>query len=250
MTFNETPLQIPNSALERILSDLGSPIIDAQEDLLITETMIKNLFVTPAIQMYFTYWPLKLKKEYQINGQTDIPFPNDQVYGVSSARVALMQQNAQFGNNPFTNEVIRRQVASFNSYGRTPYGRDPYMTTGVLIKEQTEQLSYISLRKAGNFNIDRAGRRLWGFSNVAGNLVIDWAMWSKNWADIEFEHEEDVIKVCKMYALKFVGGIRHQSDPNTGVTADGTSFLDEADKIKEEIVEKRWRGRVPVVVLK
>jgi hypothetical protein len=250
MTFDETPLQIPNSTLERILSALGAPILDAQEDLLITEMMIRNLFITPAIQMYFTYWPLKLKQEYQINGQTDISFPNDQVYGVSSARVALMQQNAQFGNNPFVNEVIRRQVASFNSYGRTPYGRDPYMTTGVLIKEQTEQLSYISLRKAGNFNIDRAGRRLWGFSNVAGNLVIDWAMWSKNWADIEFEHQEDVIKVCKMYALKFVGGIRQQSDPNTGVTADGTSFLEEADKIQEEIVEKRWRGRVPVVVLK
>jgi len=250
MTFDDAPLQIPNSAVKRILAALGAPILDAREDLLIDEAMIKDLFITPAIQMYFTYWPLKLKEEYQINGQTDIPFPEDRVYGVSSARVALMQQTAQFGNNPFINEVIRRQVASFNSYGRTPYGRDPYMTTGTLIKEQTEQLSYISLRKAGNFNIDLSGRRLWGFSNVAGNLVIDWAMWSKNWADIKFEHVEDVIKVCKMYALEFVGGIRQQSDPNTGVSADGSSFLEKADKIKEEIIKKRWRGRVPIVVLR
>jgi hypothetical protein len=249
MTFDDAPLQIPESAVKRILADLGAPILDVREDLLIDEAMVKDLFITPAIQLYFTYWPLKLKEEYQINGQTDIPFPNDQVYGVSSARVALMQQNAQFGNNPFINEVIRRQVASFNSYGRTPSGRDPYMTVGTLIKEQTEQLSYISLRKAGNFNIDLSDRRLWGFSNVAGNLIIDWAMWSKNWADIKFEHVSDVISACKIFALRFVGGIRAQSDPNTGITADGSSFLERAKELEEEIVNTRWRGRIPIVVL-
>jgi hypothetical protein len=249
MTFDEVPLQIPDYAVKRILADLGSPILDSKEDLLIDEATVKDLFITPAIQMYFTYWPLKLKEEYQIDGQTDIPFPNDQVYGVSSARVALLQQSMSYGKSPFINEVIRRQVASFNSYGRTPYNRDPYMTAGALIKEQTEQLSYISLRKAGNFNIDLSGRRLWGFSNVAGNLIIDWAMWSKNWADIKFEHIEDVIKVCKMYALEFVGGIRAQSDPNTGVTADGSSFLERAKELEDEIVNQRWRGRIPIVVL-
>ena len=249
MTFDETPLIIPNSAVKRITASLGAPILNVKEDLLLDDEIVRDLFITPALQMYFTYWPLKLKEEYSINGQTDIPFPNDNVYGVSEARVALLQQNSQFGKNPFINEVIRRQVSSFNSYGRTPYGRDPYISAGILIKEQAEQLSYITLRQAGSFNLDLSGRRLWGFSNVAGNLVIDWAMWSKNWADIKFEHIEDVIKVCKMYALDFVGGIRKQSDPNTGVTADGTSFLEEADKIREEIIEKRWRGRVPVVVL-
>ena len=250
MTFDDAPLQVPDSAVKRILADLGSPILNAEEDLLINNDMVKDLFITPALQMYFTYWPLKVKEEYPINGQVDIPFPNDQIYGISMARVALLQQSMAYGKSPFINEVIRRQVASFNSYGRTPYGRDPYMTTGVLVKEQSEQLSYISLRKAGNFNIDQAGRRLWGFSNVAGNLVIDWAMWSKNWADIKFEHVEDVIKVCKMYALEFVGGIRQQSDPNTGVQADGASFLEKAEKIKEEIIVQRWRGRIPIVVLR
>ena len=250
MTFDDAPLQVPDSAVKRILADLGSPILNAEEDLLINNDMVKDLFITPALQMYFTYWPLKVKEEYPINGQVDIPFPNDQIYGISMARVALLQQSMTYGKSPFINEVIRRQVASFNSYGRTPYGRDPYMTTGVLVKEQSEQLSYISLRKAGNFNIDQAGRRLWGFSNVAGNLVIDWAMWSKNWADIKFEHVEDVIKVCKMYALEFVGGIRQQSDPNTGVQADGASFLEKAEKIKEEIIVQRWRGRIPIVVLR
>jgi hypothetical protein len=249
MNFEDAPLTVPLVIRKRILADLGSPILNVQEDLLLDDETIDDLFITPALQMYFTYWPLKLKQEYTIDGQVHIPFPNDQTFGISMARVALLQQSMSYGKSPFINEVIRRQSSSFNSYGRTPYGRDPYAVTGALIKEQTEQLSYISLRKAGNFNIDLASRTLWGFSNVAGNLIIDWAMWSKNWADIKFEHIEDVIKVCKMYALEFVGGIRQQSDPNTGVSADGSSFLEKADKIKEEIIVQRWRGRIPVVAL-
>ena len=249
MTFDDAPLIVPDSAIRRIVASLGAPILDAKEDLLLDDSIIKDLFITPALQMYFTYWPLKMKMEYPINGQTDIPFPEDRVFGVSEARVALLQQVSQYGKNPFINEIIKRQVSSFSSYGRTPYGRDPYVTTGTLIKEQAEQLSYITLRQAGSFNIDVAGRRLWGFSSVSGNLIVDWALWSKDWADIPFGHVEDVIKVCKMYALEFVGGLRGQSDPNTGVTADGSLFREEASKIYEEIVVGRWRGRIPVVVL-
>jgi len=249
MTFDEAPLIIPDSAIRRITAALGSPIIDAGEDLQIDNAMIKELFIAPALQVYFSYWPLKLKREYNVNGQLDIPFPDGRVYGITEARVALAQSNSQFGRNPFINDVIRRQGAAFNSYGRPPYGRDPYVMPGLIIKEQTELLSYISLRKAGNFNLDLSGRRLWGFSNVAGHLVVDWALWSKDWADVKFEHTEDVIKVCKMYALEFVGGLRGQSDPNTGVTADVSLFRDEAAKIYEEVVVKRWRERVPIVVL-
>lgn len=247
--FAVTPLVVPPSIRARIAAALGDPIISVNDDLLVNENMVDGLFITPALQMYFTYWPLKLKAEYAIAGTYDIPFPNDRVFGVTMARVATAQPCASFGKSPFMNEVILHQVSGGGSYGKTPYGRDPYITTGIAIKEQTERMSYISLRKAGNSNIDVAGKRLWGFSSVSGNLVVDWAMWSKDFADVRFEHVEDVIKVCQMYALEYVGGLRSQSDPNTGVTADGSSFLDKADKIKEEIVTQRWRGRVPVIVL-
>ena len=248
MTFDDTPLVVPSSAIRRIMAALGAPILNVEEDLLLDEGTIKDLFITPAIQMYFTYWPIGLKEEYPINGQTDIPFPNDRVFGVSETRVALAQSSSSYGRNPFLNQIIRRQVSSLGSYGLTPSGRDPYISQSTLIKEQTQSQSFISLQKAGNFNIDLEERRLWGFSNVSGHLIIKWAMWSKNWKDIRFEHVEDVIKVCKMYALEFVGEIRQQSDPNTGVTADGSSFIEKAKEIHEEIISNRWRGRVPVVV--
>lgn len=249
MNFYDTPLVVPPSIRARIAAALGDPIISVSNDLLVNENMVNDLFITPALQMYFTYWPIKLKREYPISGSYDIPFPDDRVFGVTMARVTTAESCLSYGKSPFVNEMILHQVSGGGGYGRTPYGRDPYITTGIAIKEQTERMSYISLRKAGNSNIDTAGKRLWGFSSISGKLIVDWALWSKDFNDVRFEHVEDVIKVCQMYALEYVGSLRSQSDPNTGVTADGSSFLDKADKIKEEIVTQRWRGRVPVIVL-
>jgi hypothetical protein len=250
MGIYDEPILVPSSIMKRITSALGTPILDLKEDLLIDEEMIKELFIRPAMQLYFTYWPKILKDELSINQRVNIPFPNEHVYGIAQARVALMQNANSWSNNPFLNEILRRQVSSLSSYGRTPSGRDPYITQATLIKEQTEQMSYISLRKAGNFIVDNDERCLKGYSNVAGVLIISWAQYFWDWDKIRFEHTEDVIKMCKVYALRFVGGIRSQSDPNTGVTIDGSSFIEQADKLEEEVLTNRWEGRVPVVVLR
>jgi hypothetical protein len=249
MGIYDEPVVVPSNIMKRITASLGTPILDLKEDLCIDEEMIKELFIRPAMQLYFTYWPRILKDELQINQNVNIPFPNNHVYGIAQARVALMQNANSWSNNPFLNEILRRQVSSLSSYGRTPYGRDPYITQATLIKEQTEQMSYISLRKAGTFIIDNDERCLKGYSNVAGILIISWAQYFWDWDKIRFEHTEDVIKMCKVYALRFVGGIRDQSDPNTGVTMDGTSFKEEANKLEEEVLTNRWEGRFPVIVL-
>jgi hypothetical protein len=248
MGMYDEPVMVPPSIMKRITASLGTPILDLAEDLLIDDETIKELFIRPAMQLYFTYWPKLLKEEREINQNVNIPFPNTNVYGIAQARVALMQNANSWSTNPFLNEILRRQVSSLSSYGRTPYGRDPYITQAVLIKEQTEQMSYISLRKAGNFTVDTDERCLKGYSNVAGVLIISWAQYFWEWDKIRFEHTEDVIECAKMYALRYVGGIRSQSDPNTGVTLDGSSFLEEASRLEEKIIVNRWEGRVPVVV--
>jgi hypothetical protein len=250
MGIYDEPVLVPSNIIKRITSALGTPILNLAEDLMIDEEMIKELFIRPAMQLYFTYWPKILKQEYPITQQVQIPFPNNNVYGIAQARVALNQNANVWSRSPFLNEVLRKQISSYGSYGVQPgTRRDPYITAGTLIKEQTESLSYITLRKAGNFIVDNDERYLKGYSNVAGILIISWAQYFWDWDKIRFEHTEDVIKMCKVYALRFVGGIRSQSDPNTGVTIDGSSFLEQADKLEEEVLTNRWEGRVPVVVL-
>ena len=250
MDIYDQPVVVPQSIMHRITASLGTPILNLKEDLLIDEETIKELFLRPAMQLYFTYWPKLLKEEYPITQQVQIPFPSDNVYGIAQARVALNQNANTWSRSPFLNEVLRKQVSSYGSYGVQPgTRRDPYITAGTLIKEQTESLSYITLRKAGVFTVDNDERCLKGYSNVAGILVVSWAQYFWDFNKIRFEHVEDVIKMAKVYALRYVGGIRSQSDPNTGVAMTGDSFLEEAGKLEEEVLVNQWKSRIPVSVL-
>lgn len=247
MGIYDEPVVVPENILKRITASLGNPILDLAEDLLITDDTIQELFIRPAMQLYFTYWPKILKKEYPIEQYVNIPFPNDHVYGIAQARVALSQNTYSKSKNPFLNERSGVRVSS--SYGITPYGRDPYISHQILIKEQTEKTSYITLHKAGTFSIDEEERCLKGYSNVTGMLIISWAQFFWDWNKVKFEHTEDLIKLCKVYALRFVGGIRAQSDPNTGVSMDGSSFKEEADRLENEVLIDNWKNRIPIVVL-
>ena len=80
MGMYDESIIVPESILKRIAASLGHPILDLAEDLLITDDMIQELFIRPAMQLYFTYWPKILKKEYPIEQYVNIPFPNDHVY--------------------------------------------------------------------------------------------------------------------------------------------------------------------------
>jgi hypothetical protein len=126
MGLYDEPVVVPPSIMKRITASLGTPILDLAEDLFIDDEMIKELFIRPSLQLYFTYWPKLLKEEYAINQNTNIPFPNDNVYSIVQARVALMQNANSWSSNPFLNEIMRRQVSPLSSYGRTPNGRDIY----------------------------------------------------------------------------------------------------------------------------
>ena len=248
MNFSEGQFNIPDVIVDQVSADLGVPILEL-EDLGLNRDKLVNIAIVPALRLYWSYYPLILKQEYPIVGFIDLEFPNEEVFSVAMARVATLQNDTKLGRNPFINEAILRKWGSSRSYGKTPDGRDPYQRASLLISEYSESQSYINLSRAGNFNIDIENRRLWGYSNVQGNLVINWAMFSRDWGKVRFEHESDVVDVSKMYALRFIGGIRAQSDPNTGVTADGSTFISRADQIEQDIIKDKWKMRKPLVVL-
>ena len=248
MNFSVGKFNIPDVIVDQVSADLGVPILEL-EDMGLNRERLINLAIVPSLRLYWCYYPIILKKEYPIISSVDIEFPDDDVFNVAMARVAVLQNGTKLGKNPFINEVIMRKYSSSRSYGKTPDGRDPYVTTSVRISELAESQSYINLSKAGNFNIDIDNRRLWGYSNVQGNLVVNWAEYSRDWGKVRFEHESDVVDVAKMYALRFIGGIRGQSDQNTGVTADGSGFIQRADQIEQSILENKWKAKKPLIVM-
>jgi hypothetical protein len=129
-----------------------------------------------------------------------------------------------------------------------PYD-NPYYRPEVYLAERIAKMSYISLSKAGNMEVDRDARVLRGFSSVGGELVVTWALCSSDWEDVRFEHEGDVVNLAKAHALRYFGMLNTQMDPNAGVQMNGETFISRANEIEEKIFEK-WYAKTKVVVMR
>jgi hypothetical protein len=240
---NASEVVVDDSVLKEILNEAGFPIVD-YADVALSKDDAVDLFLWPAMRAYFSYFPRIIKTSHQVSGIVNVPFPDALVYGVAHARIALSSSvNAGASFNPLHNNDRYRETS------RSKNWRDPYYTRDLRLAEETADMSYVSLRKAGNFEEDRAERVLTGFSNIAGELVIAWAAFSKNFAAVRFEHHEMVIHLARAYVLRYFGMLRKQQDPNTGIALDGDTFISRADTLEEKITEK-MKNRTKVVVLK
>lgn len=227
--------------MKAILSEAGFPIVE-YSDVGLTEADAIELFVWPAMQIYFSFYPKILKSTYPISGAVNIAFPDPLVYGVANARVALNSTGQLTSYNPLHYNGFRQAVSA----GRRG---DPYNTPDVRIAEESAAMSLISLRKAGNFDVDTEARTLTGYSNVTGQLIVSWAKYSESFSSVKFIHQQDVIAMARANALRFFGMLRNQQDPNSGVALNGEQFITRADQIEEKITEK-WHMATKVVVLR
>jgi hypothetical protein len=249
MDFLKRVPKIPPPIISRVMAEVGFPVVSF-EDLGITESDALELFIFPAMQFYFAYNPKQYKTSHNINGTVEIPFPSDDTFGVLQARVALESgsQSLLEGSvkyNPFRPYRYRSMEGAnrFNPYD------NPYYTREVYLAERMARMSYISLSKAGNMEIDRDARILKGFSAISGELVVTWAQCSSDWKDVRYEHEGDVVNLAKAHALRYFGMLNTQMDPNAGVQMNGEVFISRADSIEEKVFEK-WQSRTKPLVMR
>jgi hypothetical protein len=245
----EPSVSIPPLIIKRVMSEVGFPVISF-EDLGITEQDALELFLLPAMELYFAYYPLKIKTTTRVGSHYEVPFPSENVYGITQARIVRGASN-----NGSIEEVVKfnslrpwRSLASVGAVGGLSGRSDAYYTQSVRMMMDSAQRSTINYYRAGNYELDREERVLKGFTSIAGDLVVTWAASSEKWKDVKFEHVEDVVSLGKAYALRFFGLLRAQADPNTGVARNGESFTSRADALEEKIIEK-WQLSTKVVVL-
>jgi hypothetical protein len=251
MDFLTTVPKVPPPIISRVMAEVGFPVVSF-EDLGITENDALELFIFPAMQYYFAYNPKQIKTSHKINGTVEIPFPNENVFGILQARIAIEGSNSVLEGtgiggslqyNPFRPQ---RSLGLQGGNRWNPYD-NPYYRPEVYLSERITRMSYISLSKAGNMEIDRDARVLRGFSSIGGELVVTWAECSSDWKDVRFEFEGDVVNLAKAHALRYFGMLNTQMDPNAGVQMNGDVFITRANEMEEKVFE-RFRDRTKVVV--
>jgi hypothetical protein len=249
MDFLKEVPKVPHPIISRVMAEVGFPVVSF-EDLGISENDALELFIYPAMQFYFAYNPKQYKTSHNINGAVEIPFPSENTFGVLQARVAIEggKQGAVEGitkYNPFR-PYRYRSIEGANRMN--PYD-NPYYTREVYLAERMARMSYISLSKAGNMEIDRDARILRGFSVIGGELVVTWAQCSSDWKDVRFEHEGDIVNLAKAYALRYFGMLNTQMDPNAGVQMNGEVFITRAESIEDKVFEK-WHNQTKPLVMR
>jgi len=97
--------------------------------------------------------------------------------------------------------------------------------------------------------VDESNRKITGYTNITGELIITWAKHSYNFNEVPLSKLKDVIKLSQSILLRTLGMLRSQVNSGTSNEFNYQSFIDRADKLEEDVMT-RWRGLTKVVLIR
>ena len=240
-------VNISESHYLQIMSAVGFPIITI-EDLSngkMTDENVKDLFVWQALQLYFKYFPVETTQEVSVSGRFSVDFPDENVYGIVDARLVSSEYAGGAGSrSPFIN-TINYSVSRKSMYGTNNH----YDMIGAKMLERAEQKLARSLNRVIKRNVDHKNRRLIGYTNDPGVLAITWASYSKDFDDVQYHFQEDVVKLAQSFVLRYFGELRNQLAGSLPGELDGSDFISRADDLYDNIIDK-WNQHTKVVVFR
>lgn len=245
-------LIISDSDYQEISTCLGWPIVKV-EDWGLTEDQLKDIFILKTLKdVYFKWFPIVNEQEYSITSNFEIDFPDLNTFGVIDAR--LIWKRAQFDagsrENPFVygqSINIKTSVAG-RSANMWDSGND-YGYTQVYEMEKMYNQSVISTEKAVKKRVDYTNRQLVGFTNTAGNLVVQWAKYSEDFNDVPQKFLSEVRDLAKSRILMYFGRLLNKGTGNLPTELTGDDLIDEAEALQDEIMAK-WKGYSKVVLMR
>lgn len=232
---------IDDNYLEEILTVVGFPLIELKDLEVSDKSKIINLFIKPCVREYYKWFPKKTTSEYAISSTFSIDFPNENVYGVTGTRLNTYANTTPVTTNPFFNNLFVRSIS-----GSGKYGYD-YGEMGAILYEQSEMQSFIDSQKAFVVHVDKDERKVWGYSNITGRVIIDWASWDSDFSKIPFVRLNDVLDLCKATVLEFYGNLRGQQDSNLSNQFNFDLMLERAQTLRDRVMED-WKSHTKVVI--
>lgn len=247
---------ISDIELARILSETGVPFIRVEE-LEYTRNQLISLCVIPAVQEYYSFFPLVEEEflgTYGPGQEFLIPLPPHAFKGIVYYTIGNMGQGGNPGySNAFAFMGEQAMMGNIGHGGMGRYGRGvsyPNKVTpgwvGIGMREanfmgrQLQQAWTNIMRKEKTHNIVKDGKRyIHGFSTIGGALNVKWCKWSPEWDMIDFDNLKDVRRLCTAYVLRNLGMLRSQVKGDSPANIDYSLFNSRADSI-EDAVCKKW----------
>lgn len=240
-------IKISEKTFNEIKSVLGYPVITSEFDDIMTPEHIKEYAIAPAMETYFTYFPVIHSMEYPASGSSaleTIEAP-DNTLGLlkyqfipqssSSGGANLMQQGMFYGNPFYTSS----QVVSKGSYGLggsfgTPFGYEKELFT---YQNRFYNKSLESSNKVVFIRYDDNTNSVELKSNLPGVFHIELALFSNDVEVIPIRKRQKFIEYAQGKLLKKFANILKISESDLPSSLDSDYLNDEGDRLIEQAEE-------------
>lgn len=258
MTSYISNINISDRTLNEIKKAIGFPVIQDEFSFIMTEEQIKELVIAPALETFYTYFPLMSSMSIASTGseavaEADAPentifLMRRQFVPQSSALggASLLQQGMFYGN-PF---YSASQVLSRGSYGSggnygTPfsYGNDLNTYQRRFYSESVE-----SSNKVYYIKFDEQTNKVSYKSSIPGTFYFEFGLWSNDTEKIPMHRRQAFIKYAQGLLMKEFANILSFTESDLPVSIDKDYLSDQADKKMEESLQYfREASFIPVM---
>lgn len=228
-----------------ILTELGYPAL-TEDDLEFGRDDIENYFIYPALREYFIWFPIIETQSVYVSSDFSIDFPDEDTYGISSARVNSSVSGNGRTSSPFMNSLLYTKACSGANMYNT--GND-YGVRNAMIVESSFNRSMLNVSMVKRLHVDSANRKLTGYSTVDGELIVNWAKSSTNFNDVPFIRKSDVINLAKSRVLKGFALLRSQLNSDVGVEFNSSDFMSRSEDLEEKVMTK-WKSISKVTIIR
>lgn len=233
-----------------ILSAIGYPLITIEDTELENEDNLKELVVKPSLREYFKHFPIIYSQDYRVSGGGSFDFEAPtELANIFNAVVKMNNSGitaSLAGGNIFSKLQYIHQSASSSIGANYDYGLKASSIT-----KTVEAQSFNNTMKAFRYDFDRITKRnVKGYSNVTGQVEVQWMCFSNDTKQIMYERINDFIMYCQGILLIQLAMIRGQMNANQGNTSfNADMFLSNGTELRNKALEN-YKGVImnPVVI--
>ena len=236
-------INISNEDYILIIKEVGYPVIKENE-LEYSREEIMSLFLRPSMLDYFIWFPIIQNQSVAVSMQNfEIDFPEDKfVYGVSGIRFSPGRHQNNRTGNIFVDALNYKQ-SNHRPYG-TPYD---YGCEEASYLERSYQITRMEQTRDVDYEVDDSNRKVKGFTNDLGELIVSWSKWSENFEDIPFKRRREVLELTSGRLMVAIANLESRIETGTGVTIN-TDSLKSDGEAKIENVMNKWKAMSKVVI--
>lgn len=242
-----TNVIISDELFEEILSEIGFPIFGFEE-FPYDEDQVKNLFIWPAMRDYFRYFPLVNQQEASVSENFEIDFPRTTTFSVVDGRLNTNTvQSASLVADPFVNAASLYNTGY--GYGGRYGTRYSYQQETAYHTSRSEYQANKTSQGAFRFYVDFNERKIIGYSNIHGYMLISWADWSYDFGTIPFDKQSDVMELCRSKIFRGWGNQLSLQSTDLTNELNPDFMLDRAEDLEEKVFT-RWNDYSKPILLR